>query len=148
MVAVPLPYRLDFCIVVSPDYLAARSPPKIPADLMAHRCLRAKIQGGGLSRWEFEKQGEAMALDVPGPLMLDEQSLMLRAAIDGMGLAYIARIMASEAIAADRLRCVLDDWMPHSPPLCLYYPRNRNTSAALRSLIAVVRTGDRVIGAP
>lgn len=66
---------------------------------------------------------------------------MLKAAIADMGLAYISRAIAAEAITAGKLATVLEDWLPRQSPLCLYYPRNRNTSAALRALIELIRAG-------
>lgn len=139
MVAVPLPFGLDFCVVGAPGYLADHPAPRTPLDLAAHSCIRSRASGGGIYRWEFEQNGETLEIDVPGALTLDDQSLMLKAAIAGMGLAYISRAIAAEAIASGRLVTVLEDWVAGSSPLCLYYPRNRNTSAALRALIDLIR---------
>ncbi len=38
----------------------------------------------GPYRWEFEKLGDALAVDVSGPLIVDDADLMIRAAIDGL----------------------------------------------------------------
>lgn len=139
MVAVPFQFGLDFCVVGSPSYLAERTLPKVPADLMTHKCIRSKHKNGGQYRWEFECSGEVATLEVPGQLLLDDQSLILKAAIDGMGLAYVARSVAGEAVKAGELISLLEEWMPRSSPLCLYYPHNRNTSASLRALIDLIR---------
>ena len=40
-------------------------------------------------RWEFEKDGEAMQVGVNGPLVLGEVPLMMMAARQGLGLAYV-----------------------------------------------------------
>ena len=37
-----------------------------PADLMDHECIRTRYPSGALYRWEFERHGEAMKIDVPG----------------------------------------------------------------------------------
>jgi hypothetical protein len=49
--------------------------------------------------------------------------------------------VAAEAVAMGRLQYVLEDCMLRSPPRCLNYPHNRNTSAALGALIDTIRTG-------
>ncbi|KRB51335.1 LysR family transcriptional regulator [Rhizobium sp. Root708] len=139
MVAVPLPFNLDFCVVGSPEYLDSNPAPQKPADLIDHACIKAAIPNGSTYRWEFEEQGRAHAVEVHGSLTLDDQNLMLKAALDGMGLAYISKAVAREAVDLGRLRYVLDDWMPKHSRLCLYYPRNRNPSAALRALISQIR---------
>jgi DNA-binding transcriptional LysR family regulator len=70
---------------------------------------------------------------------LDEQSLILKAAVAGLGLAYISSAFAREAVAAGALQAVLADWMPPPSPLCLYYPRQRYTPAALKAFVRAIR---------
>ncbi|MEJ0094150.1 MAG: LysR family transcriptional regulator [Methylocella sp.] len=139
MIAVPLGSALSFSVVGSPAYFENKPIPSTPGDLMSHRCIRARWPSGGLYRWEFERQGEKLSLDVPGPLTLDEPSLMLKAAIEGAGLAYLSDAAVETAIAEGRLARVLTDWIPTSPGLCLYYPGHRHVPAALRAFIAMVR---------
>jgi DNA-binding transcriptional LysR family regulator len=139
MIAIALPAGLDFCAVASPDYLRQWGVPATPSDLERHRCVRARGASGRIYRWEFARGGEAFDLEVPGVLTLDEQSLILKAATDGFGVAYLSRAFSAEAVAAGKLSYVLEDWTPGPLALALYYPRNRNTSAALRALIDVIR---------
>lgn len=154
MVAVPLPFGLDFCVVAAPAYLREHPAPGVPADLLHHRCIRSVLPGGGAYRWEFERGGEALALDVPGNLTLDNQLLLFKAAIEGMGIAYIARSVCADAIANGQLSPLLEPWVPKSSRLCLYYPHNRNTSPALRALVDTIRAAapereeERRIAAP
>jgi DNA-binding transcriptional LysR family regulator len=117
MLSAPLPFGLGFCVVGAPDNVAANPEPTIPAELSRHYCIRSKTPGGNAFRWVFERYGEALAIDVPGGLFLNEQSLLLKAAIAGMGLAYISRGVASNALAAARLHTVLKELMPPSSPL-------------------------------
>jgi len=105
------------------------------------------LPGGGIYRWEFERGEEAMALDVPGTLVLDDQLLLLEGARRGLGIAYLARSVCEESLASGRLRSVLADWMPRTPPLSLYYPHNRNTSSALLALVDAVRSMARALDA-
>jgi DNA-binding transcriptional LysR family regulator len=81
MVAVPLGFSLDFSVVGSPAYLARIPEPVTPHELIHHRCVRSRWAGGGIYRWEFERGEEKVNIDVPGALTLDEQSLILKAAI-------------------------------------------------------------------
>ena len=97
------------------------------------------MASGSLYRWEFERRGESLALDVPGSLTLDESDLMLRAAREGAGLAYISEWSVAEDIAAGRLVQVLDDWTPPYPGLNLYYPGRRHQPAKLRAFIELIR---------
>jgi DNA-binding transcriptional LysR family regulator len=139
MIAVPIGGTLRFAVVAAPAYFADRPPPQTPGDLMAHRCIRARMPSGVIYRWEFERRGEALALDVPGPIILDEPTLMIEAALAGLGVAYLSEWSVLADIAAGRLVRVLEDWTPSFPGLALYYPGRRHVPAGLRALIELVR---------
>jgi DNA-binding transcriptional LysR family regulator len=139
MIAVPLGCSLDFVMVGSPAYLSRHPAPLTPADLMQHRCIRTRWAGGGIYRWEFEQGTEKISLDVPGVLTLDEQSLILKAAVAGLGLAYVSDAFARDAIVSGELRYALKDWRPAPSPLCVYYPRARHMPAALRALVSLIK---------
>jgi DNA-binding transcriptional LysR family regulator len=109
------------------------------ADLSRHRCIRSRLPSGGIYRWEFERHGEALAIDGEGPLILDEPSLMLAAARAGFGLAYLTEWNVAADLAAGSLVRVLDEWTPPFRGLSLYYPGRRHVPAALRAMIDLIR---------
>ena len=143
MIAVPITRPIRSIVVGSPAYFAGRKLPRTPADLAEHRCIRRRTGRGTIYRWEFEKHGEAIAIDVPGQLTLDDSDLMLVAALAGEGLAFLADIAAAKAIEAGLLLPVLEDWSPEFPGLCLYYPSRRNIPARLRAFIDLIRQQPR-----
>ncbi|HLZ77223.1 LysR family transcriptional regulator [Phenylobacterium sp.] len=139
MIAVPITRPIRSIVVGSPAYFAGRKPPRTPADLAEHRCIRRRLGSGAIYRWEFEKRGEEIAIDVPGQLILDDIDLMLEAALAGEGLAFVSDIAAAQSIEAGLLLPVLEDWSPEFPGLCLYYPSRRNIPARLRAFIDLIR---------
>jgi DNA-binding transcriptional LysR family regulator len=139
MIAVPITRPIRSIVVGSPAYFAGRKRPRTPADLAEHRCIRRRLGSGAIYRWEFEKRGEAVEIDVPGQLTLDDHDLMLLAALDGEGLAFVSDISAAQSIEAGLLLPVLEDWSPEYPGLCLYYPSRRNIPARLRAFIDLIR---------
>jgi DNA-binding transcriptional LysR family regulator len=139
MIAVPITRCIRSIVVGSPAYFEARKRPRTPADLAQHDCIRRRTGGGTIYRWEFEKRGEAIVVDVPGRLTLDEEELMLQAALAGQGLAYLSDIATTASIKAGLLLPVLEDWSPEFPGLCLYYPSRRNIPARLRAFIDLTR---------
>jgi DNA-binding transcriptional LysR family regulator len=82
------------------------------------------MPSGSMYRWEFE-QDRVITLDVPGQLTLDDASLTLKAALAGMGLAYLAEWWISASVHEGKLRRVLDGFIPSSAGLCLYYSSRR-----------------------
>jgi DNA-binding transcriptional LysR family regulator len=139
MIAVPCGPDSRFIVVGSPDYFARASAPRSPSDLLKHECIRRRMPSGKLYHWEFEKRGEEIALDVPGRLTLDSDALMVEAALEGMGLAFVSDFWVTEHLAAGKLQAVLEDWTPPFPGLRLYYPRHRHMTAGLRAFIDLLR---------
>jgi DNA-binding transcriptional LysR family regulator len=139
MIVVPISRFVRPAIVGSPAYFDIHGRPGVPIDLQRHRCIRARMAGGSIYRWEFERRGEAFTMDVPGSLTLDESDLMLRAAKEGAGLAYLNEWQVADDVAAGRLVQVLADWTPPYPGLCLYYPGRRHIPAKLRAFVDLVK---------
>ena len=55
MIAVRVSADLRPVIVGSPRYLKSHGRPKLPRDLLHHRCINFRHGDAGLYRWEFEK---------------------------------------------------------------------------------------------
>jgi len=127
-------------VVGSPDYFARRPPPRHPDDLDRHECIRFRFQSGRIFKWEFAEGDRAFERDVAGRLILSGEELQLRAALDGLGLAFVFEQLAADAIADGRLVRVLQDWeRTYDPGFVLYYPRQRRMPSALRAFIDMVR---------
>jgi DNA-binding transcriptional LysR family regulator len=139
MIAVHLEPIQGSAVVGSPAYFAGRAAPETPQDLLRHTCIRARMPSGKMYRWEFEQDGRAITLDVPGRLTLDDASLMLEAALAGTGLAYLADWWIDTSVREGKLRRVLDAFIPSSAGLCLYYPSRRYQPAGLRALISFIQ---------
>jgi DNA-binding transcriptional LysR family regulator len=143
MIAIRLPQSVAFAVVATPAYFAAAAPLQSPHDLAAHRCIRYRFPSGALFRWEFEKDGEGLAIDVPGTISLDDQELMIEAALAGAGIAFVFESRVQAHIASGRLARRLQDWCPELTGLHLYYSSRRQVSAGLRALIDLIRKPDR-----
>ncbi|WP_157220488.1 LysR substrate-binding domain-containing protein [Flavisphingomonas formosensis] len=139
MVAVPVFRKLRMIVVGSPAYLEGRERPLVPRDLAAHQCVQMRLSSGRLYRWEFERRGHAMALDVPGNLVFDASDLVLSAALAGAGLAYVEEKGARGHVVAGRLIQLLDEWTPPFEGLSLYFPGRRHLPPNLRALVDLIR---------
>ncbi len=143
LIAVPFGEDVRFLAVASPGYLARQSAPRTPHDMCRHRCIRHRVPSGRLYRWEFSKRGQEIAVDVPGALTLDDNQLMVLAAADGLGIAYVLEVFARSQLEAGTLVPVLADWCPPTPGLMLFYPGRRHVPSALRAFIDVLKEADR-----
>ena len=139
MITVPLARPIAFVCVASPAYLDGVGEPKTPEDLQHHRCIGHRMPSGKLYRWEFEQAGQELTIDASGPVVLDDEDLMVEAAVQGLGVAYVANWVAEEAVAEGRLRTVLSTWMHEPERVAVYYPGHRAVPPALRAFLDVVR---------
>jgi DNA-binding transcriptional LysR family regulator len=139
MISIPIGKTQQHVVVGASSYFATRTPPRSPSDLKEHACVRHRLPSGSIYRWEFEKRGQAVSVDINGRLTLDSDRLVLRAALAGAGLAYVSESSAREALAEGRLVQVLNDWTPPYPGLCLYYPSHRHVAAAMRAFTDMIR---------
>jgi len=126
-------------IVGSPEYFKTHLLPKLPRDLLHHRCINFRHGSAGLYRWEFEKGKKSLSVSVSGPLIVDDVGLVTRAAIDGVGLAFMSDENAAPYFETGQLVRVLEDWCQPFPGFFLYYPSRRQQSAALSALIKTLR---------
>ncbi|APO76022.1 LysR family transcriptional regulator protein [Rhizobium etli 8C-3] len=143
MVAVKFGGDVRFIAVAAPSYLDGKARPHTPDDLYAHCCVRQRLPSGKRYRWEFSKRGAEVTIDVPGNLTLDDNDLLVQAAADGRGIAYVPEYFAQPFLGSGQLVTVLDDWCPPTPGLALYYPRSRHVPSPLRAFIDLLREVDR-----
>jgi DNA-binding transcriptional LysR family regulator len=140
MIAVRVSGDHRAAIVGSPAYFRSHPKPKLPHDLLKHRCINFRHgSGGGVYRWEFDKGRKSLSVGVNGPLVIDDVEILIRAAVDGVGLAFISEDYVAPLIANVRLVRVLEDWCQPFPGFFLYYPNRRNQPAALSALIKALR---------
>ncbi len=140
MIAVRIGPDIRMAVVGAPSYFAQRSKPKVPQDLVRHSCINLRLPtSGGLYVWEFEKDGRQLNVRVEGQMVFSRMELILKAAADGLGLAFAPEDQARSYLADRRLVRVLRDWCPPFPGYHLYYPSRRQRSPAFALLIEALR---------
>lgn len=135
MIAIPIGPPERFAVVASQAFIQTHGRPDTPDDLRRFACIGRRFPSGVLYAWEFQKGDEFVTARVQGPLTLDDDELMIRSAIAGVGLAFVHRTYAAEHIENGTLLSVLEDWCNPMPGFYLYYPRHRHNSAVLRVFI-------------
>jgi DNA-binding transcriptional LysR family regulator len=140
MIAVRVSKDHRAAIVGSPAYFKSHPKPKAPHDLLSQRCINFRHgHGGDVYRWEFEKGRKSLSVAVNGPLIVDDVEIVVRAAIDGIGLAFVGEDKVEQHLASGALIRVLDDWCQPFSGFFLYYPSRRQQPATLSALIDVLR---------
>jgi DNA-binding transcriptional LysR family regulator len=135
MIAVRVTRELRMAVVGSADYFLQHTAPLVPADLHRHPCIRFRFSSGLIYRWEFGRDGKDFDVDVDGPLICNDNSLILASAIQGVGLAHLVEDLVRDDVADGRLIRVLEDWCPAFAGFYLYYPNREQMPLKLRVLI-------------
>ena len=143
MIALRVTNDLHYRVVASPDYVARHGRPQTPAELYAHNCIRYRLPGGGFIPWLFvADDGKLIEFDVAGSLVvINDPELVINAALQGVGIAYLYEEYVARMIADGRLVSLLDkSVLPVTEGFFLFYPSRRQNSAALRALIDFLRS--------
>ncbi|WP_219214363.1 LysR family transcriptional regulator [Variovorax boronicumulans] len=140
LVAVPLGPPLRQLAVASPAYIARRGAPMTPRDLATHACIGWRWPGKARPyRWEFERYGKALEVEVAGPFIANSRDLCVRAAAEGLGIAFAIEAVVEPYIAAGTLIPLLQSWSAPFPGFHLCFPAQRQMSPALRAFIDAIR---------
>jgi DNA-binding transcriptional LysR family regulator len=140
MIALRIGPNMRMAVVGAPSCFAKRAKPKQPQDLTAHDCINLRLPTrGGVYVWEFEKRGRELNVRVEGRLVLSNLGLRLKAALSGVGLAYLPEDQVIRPVADGRLIRVLDDWCAPFAGYHLYYPSRRQQTPAFAVLVDALR---------
>jgi DNA-binding transcriptional LysR family regulator len=139
MIAVRVMGPMRVAVVGAPTYFAGRRPPRTPNDLAQHSCVQYRRAAGSVFEWPFERNGRSRQIALDGRVMLNDPDLAVRAAVDGLGIAYTIEALADPFLRTGQLVRVLQDWSPFSEGLFLYYPGHRQVPVMLRGLIDMLR---------
>jgi len=112
-------------LVASPALVRERDTPARPQDLAARDCLiYSTVQGD--ARWHFTGAGgQAESVDVKGPLRSNSLSLLLEAAVEGMGIAALPRYVAQEALVQGSVVPLLGAWSLPAQEVHAVFPSPR-----------------------
>jgi DNA-binding transcriptional LysR family regulator len=143
MIAVPIGPRMQrFATAASPGYIETRGRPEHPRDLLSHTCLRGQFAGGAIPVWEFERDGEVVRIDPPGPLVVRlgaAMDLAISTAVAGLGIVHLFEDWLRPALDNGTLEPVLEPWWQRFSGPFLYYPSRRLLPAPLRAFVDYIR---------
>ena len=119
------------------------------ADLVAHES--GVFSGGEVFEAAFRltdprievelvvEDGAWFEVTVDGPLIANDKVMNLRAALLGVGIAFLVEDTARPHVRAGRLVPLLEAWSAPFPGLFLCYPQQRQMAPALRAFIDTMR---------
>lgn len=99
MIAIRIGPDIPMAIVGSPDYFSRRSVPTSVSQLIDHQAINLYLPTSGTAnRWRLIRGGREVRVRMEGQLLLNTIDLIIDAAIDGHGLAYLPYDQVERAI--------------------------------------------------
>ena len=122
-------------ICASPQYLARYGRPHAPSDLARHSCLTiSRIPDSGI--WRFRVNDQIVPVSVTGPVIADSADVLVRLAIEGLGIVRLGEIAVASAIRKGLLLPLLEE--SHDPegyPLLAVMPPGRQRALKVKAFL-------------
>jgi DNA-binding transcriptional LysR family regulator len=80
-----------------------------PAQYPLFRSRRGAHRNAPVYEWAFERGGKSRKISVSGRVMVNDPDLAVRAAVDGLGIAYTITARAEPFLRSGQLIRVLED---------------------------------------
>jgi len=126
---------MRFVIAAAPAYLARRGAPQQVDDLLRHEgIIHFSGRTGRPFEWELETAGGTTKVAVKGGVAVNEADANLLCALQGLGLAQLARYQVRAHPGA--LVELLPGVQPSAMPVSLLYPRGRIANPRLQAFAA------------
>jgi DNA-binding transcriptional LysR family regulator len=140
VIGVRLGGDVSLAVVASPAYLSRAGTPRHPRDLHGHSCvLFRRMPSGTLYKWEFEENGREFEVAPAPSLIVNDSALMVRSAVNGIGLAQVLTETVQRELADGRLVRVLKKYCAPFRGFYLYYPSRAQLPLKLKVFIDFLR---------
>lgn len=121
-------------LCAAPSYLAGRSLPRQPQDLLSHDFL-VYVLANKSNELRLSRGSEVETITVQGLLESNDGQVLRQAALDGMGILVQPSYIVYDDIVAGRLVPILNDWDLPRLQINIAYPSRKHLSAKVRSFI-------------
>ena len=128
-----------FIICASPAYLASSKPLLMPNDLAKHSILAFHHEVNALRSWTLANTDERITVEFVPRLASNDHMVLLRAAIDGVGVTCLPKRLCKSALENVQLVSCLTDWRHGEAAVYALYPSRRALSPKVRAFIDYLR---------
>lgn len=128
--------NLEYGVFAAPSYLKHHQKLRQPDDLKAFQIL-AFMSDNMTPSWTFSRGLEQIKLAFEPRLTANNVFAVRDAALQGLGLAKLPRIVVKEAVKNGSLIEVLDDWSLPSAPVHAVFASSRYLTPKVRAFIDI-----------
>jgi LysR family transcriptional regulator for bpeEF and oprC len=127
---------LKLALFASPRYLKQHGTPLTLDDLRQHKVINyLSGRTGREMPWILKNGEDSQEMLLPSRLSTNDADVYVDSAVNGYGVALIARVMAQPYLDSGRLVELLPEWREDDMPISAMYPQNRHLSAKVRVFV-------------
>ncbi len=132
-------------LCASPAYLAKKGTPKVPTDLSTHQCISFELFATA-NTWRFRVEHAHVIVTIHPRLVVSTAEAAIDASIAGLGVTSVLSYQIESALAAGKLRLLLESFEPAPLPVSFLYSSQGLLPLKLRALLdfAAPRLRDRL----
>jgi len=105
-----IPMQMVLC--ASPRYADRHGLPETLDDLAQHECINLRFSGGRVFEWEFKVDGHMRKVLPTARLTFNDSELVLRAVLEGRGIAQLPGYQTGDHLARNELVMALRRYVP------------------------------------
>jgi len=126
-------------VVAAPSYWEAHGKPRIPEDLSSHDCINFQFPTSGrLYKWEFERDGERIPLEVSGTYTANDVDGVRELARLGLGVAQLPGHEILGDVRSGKLEVVLTDFVSMERSIYICFPHRDHIAPRTRVFVDFV----------
>jgi DNA-binding transcriptional LysR family regulator len=123
--------KVDYAVCASPDYFREHGTPAEPAELRQHNCLH--YLSGAAKQWPFKVKSKTkvreILVDVKGTCSSNSTAVLMRFALDGIGIVRVPRWTVKAELAGGRLKEIFQNAASSRDVMRVYFPKTKHLPA-------------------
>ncbi|AXF25369.1 LysR family transcriptional regulator [Burkholderia pyrrocinia] len=128
-----IPMQMALC--AAPSYVARHGLPKSLDDLDRHECINFRFASGRVFEWEFNVEGRVQKYLPTSRLTFNDADLVLRAVLNGSGIAQMAGYQIRDHIASNELVVALAKHVPEDRGHYICYLSRQHLPTRIRIFV-------------
>ncbi len=130
-------FDTQFCTFASPQFLEKHPTIVHPNDLQQLPCIASALEGRAIN-WCFQNEGKTIQWQPDGIITFEDIELMRKAALKGLGVAYLPFAMLDNELKTGSLVPVLQEWWAGPLTMYLVYIKEKHVAAKTRYFIEYI----------
>ncbi len=126
---------MERVLCASPAYIEGHGLPTTLEELDEHDCINLRFSGGRIFEWEFKVDGRLCKYSPAGRLTFNDADLVLKAVLDGRGIAQMPGYQVHDHVARNELVVALKRYVPDDRGHYICYLSRQHLPSRIRAFV-------------